>query len=108
MAMDLIRREEQALGIRCKACGQPQELPTLAPGTMVESTLFEDRKVGPIASSAVIRAYGEKYRTFVRGRVAFIDLKSGALCFRERKDVTVIHGYVHIVRPSTIISQERF
>lgn len=91
---------------KCSKCGQ--KLQPLAPGTMVESFQYGERKVGPVASVAVVRAYADQYRTFVSERVAFIDLKSGALCFRERTDLTVVHGYVHIVRPSTIVSEERF
>lgn len=94
VAADLIFREEVALGVKCKTCGQ--DVKDLAPGTVVESMVWGERKVGPVASRAVVRAYADQYRSYVGDRVAFIDWKTGALCFRERKDVTVVHGYVHI------------
>ncbi len=103
---ELIRQEEVAMGVRCKSCGQ--NVQALAPGTMVESRVFGDYKIGPVASSAVVRAYAEKYRSFVGDRVAFIDIKSGALCFREQKDVTVVHGWLHVERGWTCNPQEKF
>ncbi len=83
--------------MRCGQCGQ--EMPVLKPGTMVESHAFGIHRTGVIPSEAVTAVLDTTGSwSHLPNQVGFIDINGGRYCVRERKDVTVVHGYMHITR----------
>ncbi len=86
--------------MKCTTC--KQDLPAFQPGDLVESRVWGKHSVGVIPSVAVLEAINADGRwTSNATGVGFIDLHTGAYCWRLRMDVRKIHGYIHIDRPPT-------